>query len=284
MYHIIGTPQIKEAMGYSQLEIYVPIRAKERHQDRTPEERAAIRKRINDAGTLFFDLLGDGAHMQKIRSSHYTLIRPKDGELGPTTLYDISLDGLPQQEANDLIDQIKAMHIHVWWDICFSQDVKQQIFGARPAPAPEPNDEESYMAMLKEEKPAYPPADEHITVQRVRSAQEFADWAKMTNALFQDGMLVHPAHHYHLCEQGDMACYVGFMDGQAAGVCCMLKRGDLAALYLVATTPEQRHKGIATAVCTAAIGDAQREGAQLFTACAWPSIKPLMRKLGYLYY
>ncbi len=57
MYHIIGTPTIKEVMGYSQLEIYVPIRIK-KQQAMTTEERDAIRKRINDAGTLFFDLLG----------------------------------------------------------------------------------------------------------------------------------------------------------------------------------------------------------------------------------
>ncbi len=283
MYHIIGTPEIKKAMGYSQLEIYMPIRIKKQRAT-TLEERGVIRKRINDAGTLFFDLLGDGAHMQKVKYPHYTLICPKDGETGSTTLYDIRLDGLPENEAKDLIDEIKAMHIHVWWDICFPQEVKQWIFGIRPASAPEPNEEESYMAMLKDEKPVYQPRDERITVKRANSAQEFARWAELTNELFQEGLLMHPEYHYHLCAQGDMACYIGFIDGQAAGVCCMMKRGDLAALYLVATAKEHRHKGVATAACTAAINDAEREGAQLFTTCAWPSIKTLMRKLGYMYY
>jgi DNA-binding transcriptional MerR regulator/predicted GNAT family acetyltransferase len=287
MYHIIGTPEIKEAMGYGQLEIYVPIRIKQRNNLQyamTPEARNAIRKRIDDAGTLFFDLLGDGAHMQKVKLPRYTLIRPKDGETGSATLYNIRLDGLSEQEAKTLIDEIKAMNIHVWWDICFPQEIKRWIFGIKPAPAPEPNEEESYMAMLKEEKPDYPPRDERITVIRVKSAQEFSHWAELTNELFQEGMLVHPVYQYHLCAQGNMACYIGFIDGQAAGVCCMMKRGDLAALYLVATAKEHRHKGVAKAVCTKAIDDAEHEGAQLFTACAWPSIKTLMRKLGYMYY
>jgi DNA-binding transcriptional MerR regulator/GNAT superfamily N-acetyltransferase len=286
MYHIIGTPQIKEAMGYSQLEIYVPIRIKtpSRLWQKTPEERGAIRKRINDAGILFFDFLGDSTHMEKLKLPRYTLIRPKDGETGPTTLYDIRLDGLSGQETKALIDEIKAMQIHVWWDICFPQEIKQWIFGIKPMPAPEPNDEESYMAMLLEEEPVYPPMNEHITVNRVKSVQEFAHWAELTNELFHEGTLVHPEHHYHLCEQGDMPCYIAYIDGQAAGVCCMMKNGDLAALYLAATVPEHRHKGIATALCTTAIDDAAREGAKLFTACAWPSIKTLMRKLGYMYY
>lgn len=287
MYHIIGTPEIKKAMGYSQLEVYVPIRIKKQQSlqhTMTDKERGAVRKRIDDAGTLFFDLLGDGAHMQKMKYPRYTVIRPKDGEKGPVTLYDIRLDGLPEHGAKALIDEVKAMNIHVWWDICFPQDVKQWIFGIRPAPAPEPNEEESYMAMLKEEKPAYPPNGERITVKRVGNAQEFALWAELTNGFFQEGMLMHPVHHYHLCTQGDMACYIGFIDGQAAGVCCMMKRGELAALYLVATAQEYRHKGIATAVCMAAIDDAEQEGTQLFTACAWPSIKTLMRRLGYMYY
>jgi DNA-binding transcriptional MerR regulator/GNAT superfamily N-acetyltransferase len=287
MYHIIGTPEIKKALGYSQLEIYVPIRIKKRHSLQyamTPDERDAIRRRINDAGTLFFDLLGEGAHMQKVKFPRYTIIRPKDGEKGQAALYDIRLDGLSEHEAKALIGEIKAMHIHVWWDICFPQEIKQVIFGMRPTPASEPNAEESYMAMLKDEKPAYPPRDERITVMRARSVQEFSRCAELTNELFQEGMLLHPVYHYHLCARGDMACYISFFGNQAAGVCCMMKRGDLAALYLVATVKEHRHKGLATAVCTAAIDDAEREGTQLFTACAWPSIKTLMRKLGYMYY
>jgi GNAT superfamily N-acetyltransferase len=283
MYHIIGTPGIKEAMGYSQLEIYMPICVKKRHA-MTPEERSAIKKRINDAGTLFFDLLGDGAHMQKVKYQRYTIIRPQNGETGTAALYDIRLDGLKEQDAKALIDEIKAMKIHVWWDICFPQEVKQWIFGIRPAPAPEPNEEESHMAMLREEKPAYPPNNERITVKRVGNAQEFANWADLTNGFFQDGLLMHPVYQYHLCKQGDMACYIGFLDGRAAGVCCMMKKDDLAALYLVTTAKEHRHMGIATAVCSVAIDDAEREGARLFTACAWPSIKTLMRKLGYMYY
>ncbi len=200
--------------------------------------------------------------MQKVKYPRYTIIRPKDGEKGSTTLYDIYLDGLKEQETKALIDEIKAVKIHVWWDICFPQEVKQRIFGIRPAPSPEPNEEESYMAMLKKEKPTYPPNDEHVTVKRVKNAQEFANWAELTNGLFQEDMLTHPEHHYHLCAQGSMACYIGFLDGQAAGVCCMMKRGDLAALYLVATAKEHQHNGVATAVCTAAIDDAEREGAQ----------------------
>jgi predicted GNAT family acetyltransferase len=222
--------------------------------------------------------------MQKLKLPRYTIIRPKDGEKGSTTLYDINLDGLSGQEAKALINEIKAMRIHVWWDICFPQEVKQWIFGLRPAPAPEPNGEESYMAMLREEKPIYPLRNERITVKRVRNAQEFALWADLTNGFFREGMLIHPEYHYHLCEQENMACYIGYLDGQAAGVCCMMKKDDLAALYLVATAPEHRHQGVATAVCTGAIDNAEREGAQLFTVCAWPSIKPLMRKLGYMYY
>lgn len=287
MFHIIGTPEIKEAMGYSQMEIYVPVRRRDQlglPRATMLEDRVAIRRRINDAGTLFFDLLGDGAHMNKVHLPHYTLISPKDGEAGPTTLYDIRLGGLAKQEAMALIEEIKAMRIHVWWDICFPQEIKQWIFGTRPAPASEPNDEESYMAMLLEEKPAYPPSEQHITVTRVSSAQDFAHWARLTNQLFQEGALVHPEHHYHLCVQGDMACYIGHLEGQAVGVGCMMRRDDLAAIYLVATAAEHRRRGVATAVCRTAIEGAEREGAKLFTACAWPAIKTVMRRLGYMYY
>lgn len=61
-------------------------------------------------------------------------------------------------------------------------------------------------------------------------------------------------------------------------------RGIKRWVEQVATAREHRHNGVATAVCISAINDADHEGAQLFTACAWASIKPLMRKLGYMYY
>ncbi len=285
MCHIIGTPEIGEAMGFSQLEIYVPIRPKARQAvmiTETEEERLAIRKRIDDAGVLFFDCLGDGAHMEKIITPHYRLIRPRAGEQGQTTVYGITLDGPSQPRA--LIDEIKAMGIHVWWDICFPDEVKAYIFGGRPAPLPEPNNEESYMAMRAQEKPAYPASSTELVVRRVDNAEQFAQWAQMTNALLGDDVLFHPLHHYPLCEAGKMACYLAFMGNHAVGGCCMLREDDLAALYLVITRPEDRRKGVATALCATAIDDAVEDGAELLTACVWPEAKKLARRLGYRYY
>ena len=265
----------------------VPLRVKvcpALDRPRSAEERRAILKRIDDAGTLFFDLMGDAAHMEKIQTPRYAMIRPKAGEQGPTTLYDIRLDGLPAPEAKDLVERIKAMGVHVWWDLCFPPEVRTWIFGERPSPGPEPNNEESYMAMAADEKPGYSAPSSDLRILRARTGQEFRQWAGLTNALFEEGTLFHPVHHFRLCREGAMACYIGFIEGRAAGVCCVMRRGDLAALYLVATEPDLRRRGVATALCEFAIGEAVRSGAGLLTACAWPAAKKLARKLGYTYY
>ncbi len=280
MCHIIGTPEIGQAMGYSQLEIYVPIKLR-----RTAVvDRAHIRKRINDAGTLHFDLLGDGAHMEKQVLERYKIIRPKAGESGPSALYDIRLDGLTQAQTEALIDEIKSKGLHVWWDICFPPTVRELIFGKRPLPAPEPNGEESYMAMLAYEKPAYDKPSPAITVKRVTSAEAFSLWAELTNKLFGEGQLMHPVHHYHLVQNGALSCYIGYLHEMPVSVCCMMKQEDLAGLNLVATDPAFRQKGMASAVCQRAIEEAVSDGAAIITGCVWPQAKMLARKLGLEYY
>ncbi len=280
MCHIIGTPEIGRAMGYSQLEIYVPIKPR----PAAAVDKMHIRRRINDAATLHFDLLGDGAHMEKQAFERYKIIHPKPGESGPASLYDIRLDNLTQAQAEELIGEIKAKGMHVWWDICFPPAIKELIFGNRPLPGPEPNGEESYMAMPAHEKPAYDAPDTAITVRRVTGAEAFSQWAELTNKLFGEGLLMHPVHHYHLVQKGALSCYIGYLHGTPAGVCCMMKREDLAGLNLVATNPAFRGRGLASAVCQRAVEEAILDGAALITGCAWPQAKGLARRLGLAYF
>lgn len=285
LFHIIGTPETHKAMGYSQLEIYVPIALKQypnESNDTDEAERANIRRRINDGGNLHFELYGDGAHMEKTRHERFTVLRPVNGERG--TVYDIRLDGLSMEQIAALIDEIKALNLHVWWDICCPNEVKELIFGKRQPPGPEPNSSESYMALRAENLPAYSGIDPSIDVRCVESAEEFALWANKVNEYFAEGTLAHPEHSYPLARRGAWRCYIGYVGDTPAGVCCMMRDGDLAWLHYVATDPSLRRRGVAKTVCSRAITDAIQDGAPMITCCVWPGAKVLARALGFSYY
>lgn len=285
MYHIVGTQVTRRAMGYSQLALYVPValRAYPNQRERRDEvERARIRRRINDGGNLHFDLLGEGAHMEKRQHERYKVILGENGS--NSTVYDIRLDGLSMEEIARLIDEIKALNIHVWWDICFPEPVNELIFGVRPPAPPEPNDRESYIALFASEVPDYPRPDTSIQLERVTDAETFALWANKVNEFFDEGELVHPVHHYLLAERGNWACYIGRIDGEPVGVCCTMRSGDLAWLHFTATAPGFRRRGVARALCTKAISEAVADGASIIASCAWPSVKVLARELGFSYY
>ena len=61
----------------------------------------------------------------------------------------------------------------------------------------------------------------------------------------------------------DHTFYIGYREGEPAGIALAVREGNVAGIYSVATLNSQRGNGVATTVVARAIGDAQREGASL---------------------
>jgi len=249
-------------------------------------ERNETCKHIDDAANFYLRLLGDAKHMEYIDNGYYSIIRPKDGQEWGTSLFNLRLDQLSDEELKEKINEIKNLNLHTWWGFGLSERILAAIWGEqRPETLPEPNDEEACMAILSEEKPEYDEIDMHITVKKVDNMKDFSIWANINNKILHGGYpIMHPENHYHLCEKGIMPCYIGYYNGMPAAVCSIMNNNGISSLEFVATTSEYRRKGLARAVCITAIQEAFKNGSKVISVRAFGGGKKLYKALGFKVY
>jgi ribosomal protein S18 acetylase RimI-like enzyme len=250
-------------------------------------ERAEICRYIDEGANFYLRLLGDAEHMEYCSNGYYSVIRPKPGEEGGTSLFDIRLGLLPDDEIERKITEIKQMNLHTWWGFNLSEKVQNILWKGqqRPQPLPEPNDEEACMALLPEEKPVYGKWNSSITVKKVDNAEDFRVWATISNQVLHSGYsIMHPINHYHLSKAGIMPCYIAYDNKTPAAVAAIMNNHEISSLEFVATLQEYRRKGLANAVCYKAIEDAFQNGSKIITLRALPAGKRLFLTLGFRIY
>jgi GNAT superfamily N-acetyltransferase len=250
-------------------------------------ERVEICKHIDDGANFYLRLLGDAKHMECCDNGYYTIIRPKSGEEGGTSLFNIRLEHLTDEELEQKVNEIKKLNLHTWWGFGLSEKILNVIWKGqkRPEPLPEPNDEEAGMAMLPEEKPTYEEIYKSINVKRVENAEDFKLWANINNKIMHQGYpIMHHENHYHLCESGIMPCYIGYYNGILVATCSIMNNKGISSLEFVATLDEYRRKGLAKAICITAINEAFKNGSKIISLRAFGDAKKLYKAMGFKIY
>lgn len=133
---------------------------------------SVIMKLIDDGANFYCRQLGNASHMEFVNNGYYSIIYPKKGQDGGTSIFDVTLEHLNDNEALEKISEIKALNVHTWWGLCLSNRIADLIWGKdRPVLTPEQhvNDEEFYMAIFPQEKPAYEKVNKDITIKQVTS-------------------------------------------------------------------------------------------------------------------
>lgn len=249
-------------------------------------ERAEICRHIDDGANFYLGLLGDAKHMEYTDNGYYSIIKPKEGQEGGTSLFNIRLDHLSDEQLEEKVNEIKKLNLHTWWGFGLSERMLNAVFGDnRPVQATETNDEEGCMALLPDEKPEYEETGMPITVKKVDNAEDFKLWANISNRILHGGYpIMHPENHYHLSEEGVMPCYIAYYNGEAAAVCSIINNKDIASLEFVCTLEEYRKKGLSRAVCITAIDEAIKNGSKIITLRAFPNAKKLYGEMGFKLY
>ncbi|MCL6612651.1 MAG: GNAT family N-acetyltransferase [Peptococcaceae bacterium] len=250
-------------------------------------DQQTIRRHIEEGGTFYLDILGKSEHMETEQLPHYTIIRPKKGQHGGTSIYNIQIEQLPETEALRIVQEIKNYKEHIFWGMYPSEQLLQYIGEGepRPEPLPEPNEEEAGMALLAAEKPDYPAIAKNITINKVSNAEDFQLWALLNNFVIHQGYpIIHPEHHYPVCQEGILSCFNVYDQGILAGVSSLLNHNGIFSLEFVAVSGAFRRRGVATAAIIAAVEDAIAQGAELITVRAIGTIKYLLPKLGFRIY
>lgn len=211
---------------------------------------------INRGANYYVSLFGRAEHMEIVQRDRYSLVRPRGDVFGIRFVYNVRLQGLSQEQKEELVAEIKALGLPVWWDLEY------------PIQAAEPDPEgESYLAMLAGERPDWP---DHPAVTEVKTQEEFAQWAGVVNQVLSGGKEdIHPQYHYPLCRDGLLRCYtLGDPAGRVLSAAAAAVDREAASLEFVATVPEHRRQGMARALCCRAVKDAFAHGAEIVTVRA----------------
>lgn len=249
-------------------------------------DNQTIRRHIEEGATFYLDILGKSEHMETVQLPHYTIIRPKKGQHGGTSIYNIQIEHLPDTEAFRIVQEIKTYKEHTFWGM-YPSEVLLKYIGKDELPEllPEPNEEEAGMALLASEKPDYPEIPEHITIKKVSNAEDFKLWALLNNFVIHQGSpIIHPEHHYPVCHEGILSCFNVYDQGILAGVSSLLNHNGIFSLEFIAVSGAFTRRGVATAAIIAAVEDAISQGADLITVRAIGKIKHLLPKLGFRIY
>lgn len=247
-----------------------------------------IMKLIDDGAIFYCRQLGNASHMEFVNNGYYSMIYPKSGQEGGTSLFNVTLEHLNDEEAMQRINEIKAMKVHTWWGLCISDRIADLIWGKdRPVLTPEQheNDEELYMAIFPEEKPVYDKASEDITITPVTRLDEFGIWADICNSVLHgDYPIIHRINHFDICKEGIMSCYIGYYHEKPVAVSAILNNNGNSSLEFVATLEAFRKKGLARVLCQRAINDAFANGSKIITTRAFADAKNVYKSLGFKIY
>lgn len=247
-----------------------------------------IMKLIDDGANFYCRQLGNASHMEFINNGYYSMIYPKEGQEGGTSLFDVALEHLNNDEALKKVNEIKALNVHTWWGLCLSDRIADLIWGKdRPLLTPErhEDDEEFNMAIFPEEKPTYEKIDKDITVKQVTTIDEFGIWADICNSVLHGNYpIIHRVNHFDICKGGIMPCYIGYYQGKPAAVSAILNNKGISSLEFVATVNAFRKKGLARALCQKSVEDAFANGSKIITTRAFADAKNLYKLLGFKTY
>lgn len=224
---------------------------------------------IDSGANYYVSLFGNAPHMRRVDKEHYSYIEPKTDEYGISFVHNVRVDELPPERKKEVIAEIKSLHMPVWLDLLSSDETFFLFFGKEKLHGQTTfaENDEVYMAILPEEKTTCHEKDD--SVRKVQSAQEFAVWTQIVNGVLSGGApAIHPVHHFPLCKNGMLNCYMMYRDNIPVSVAAIMDDHGVASLEFVATIPEMRRKGLARAVCEKAVCDVFSNGAKIVTVRA----------------
>lgn len=242
-------------------------------------ERLEVLGYVDNWANFYLRAFGNAKHMECYDNGRYTWIHPQNGFSGADSIFNIRLENLNSNEQRDTIEEIKTMKKNTWWNY-YSDGVNNLIY-PNGRPFPTENDWEVYSLMLPDEKPSYRNND--VNIQHAVSLSDFCIWTGIVNRYIHGADIFHPDNHYHLCKNGIIRCYIAFDQNVPAAVASTMKNGNIYSLEFVATLPEYRRKGLATALCQTAINEAFHYGADIVTTRAYEESKILGELLGFKY-
>jgi ribosomal protein S18 acetylase RimI-like enzyme len=171
-----------------------------------------------------------------------------------------------------------------WWvgPGSFPLDLENRLRNHGLAPA----ESELGMSLELRELPARIDLPKCLTIRRVSSRQEIADFASIFASNWQPpdpevAAFYQAATPFLLAPEVPMILFVGYLDGEPVSTSELFIGGGVAGLYAVATRREFRGRGIGSALTWAAAEDARRRGISTAVLQSSDDGKGIYARLGF---
>ncbi|MBN1414805.1 MAG: GNAT family N-acetyltransferase [Bacteroidales bacterium] len=99
-----------------------------------------------------------------------------------------------------------------------------------------------------------------LTVKKIRKEKDIHDWTGIVELCLFNRERLDRKTLVELARSEKCSLYTGFMDGKAAGTLLSFTQNQIMGLYMIATLPEFRRKGIAWQLTNTAMKDAADKG------------------------
>lgn len=251
-------------------------------------ENREIIARIVEGMEHYMRTLAQAPHMEMHDDGICFWINPKDGMEGPAAVYRADFGGRAEDEVISLLQSYKNSGIPEYWCPMPLSPVKNLRGLLVSCDLAEPSTEvclgmalfpQDYMRAPRDA--ANPPA---ASVRRVKSPEEFQEWADIVNPVLHECELLDPKLYYPLCASGKMVCFVGYCDDAPVAASATMQHDDGGTLEFIATLPEHRKRGFGAAMCRAAIEQLIEDGVSIITLRAREMGVSLYTALGFKAY
>ena len=213
-------------------------------------------------------------------------IMPKEGENGPQLGFRVYLDEeTAEKEVQDMVASIRAKHMPRQWIITPDATPSNIIsimeangFQNLSADSSEP---EPAMLLNKQDFQPYVSVDASITCRKVISKEDFKVWIDIVNEALHGWDMIDADNYYIWVENGDYTIYLGEINGVPVATAATIQTGNTGSLEFVSTLSDYRRKKAAITVCSMAVDELLKNGANTVTLGACGESSLLYEQLGF---
>jgi len=216
-----------------------------------------ILKIVDEGADFYLRIMGQAAHMKIVDNGIYEYMRSISDINNLSSVYNVRLDHLSDDEMLKAIAEIKAKNTHTWFPLAASERVCDYLYGKNIRKKYTINDLEIYGVMLTDNTPKISNIAEDLDILEIRTMNEFERWCDIDNNIEHNGTIIfYPKNHFHLIKSGKMRCFLGCIGEKAVATCAILDNDGVCSLEFVSVLPEFRLKGYAKKMCVHALQSA----------------------------
>lgn len=220
------------------------------------------------------------------RKGKVNWIMPKEGENGPQLGFGVHLDEeTAEKEVQDMIVSIRAKHMPRQWIITpdatpsnIISIMEENGFQNLSADLSEP---EPAMLLHRQDFRPYMPADASVTCRKVTSKEDFRVWIEIVNTALHGWNMIDAENYYTWVKNGEYTIYLGEINGVPVASAATIQTGNTGSLEFVSTLSDYRRRKAAITVCSIAVDELLKNGADTVTLGACGESALLYRQLGF---